>query len=81
MESAHPPSWTETVEQTVAASDTTLIRMQNLLTSSQAIIDATRLRISDSRAAIADANALMCPATHPVQSRKGFLPAEMTVAA
>ena len=81
METPRVSPWTETVGESVAASDTTLIRVEKLLTSTQTLIDATRLRIRDSRAVIADANTLRDPAAHPIQSREGFLPAEMTVAA
>jgi hypothetical protein len=81
MESARPRSFAATVEDTVARSHHLLIRIQTLLTSSQAMIDATRLRIRDSRTLIADANTLRIPAAHPVQSREGFLPAELIWAA
>jgi hypothetical protein len=75
------PDQRETFNETVAASDSTLIRLQKLLLSSQAIVDATRLRIRDSRRMISDANALRDPAAHPVQSREGFLPTELALAA
>jgi len=80
METASP-FVPETVEETLTTSDAVLVRVQRVLTSTQAIVFSTRLRIRDSRELIMDANTLRTPATHPVQSREGFLPSEMTWAA
>ena len=79
MDTRQPPP--ETIDETAAASDAVLWRLQKLLTASQAMIFATRQRVKDSRALITDVNMLRIPAGHPVQSREGFLPAEMAVAA
>ena len=70
----------ETIEESVAASDAVLTRLEKLLTATQGIVFSTRRRISDSRTIIADANTLRMPAAHPVQSREGFLPSELLVA-
>jgi hypothetical protein len=69
------------VDDRIADSNDLLIRLQKLLTSSQAMIDATRLRIRDTRVLIDDVNTLRIPAAHPVQSREGFLPTEVVFAA
>jgi hypothetical protein len=76
-----PPSPPETLDETAAASDDVLLRVQKLLTSSHTIIHATRVLIMDSRQLIADTNVTRIPAAHPLQSRQGFLPPEMVSAA
>jgi hypothetical protein len=80
METSAPPV-AETLEETAAASDAVIVRVHRVLTTTQAIVFSTRLRIRDSRELIMDANTLRTPAAHPVQSREGFFPSEMTSAA
>ena len=75
------PFVSETLEETATSSDAVIVRVQKVLTATQAIIFSTRLRIRESRELIADANTLRAPAVHPVQSRQGFLPSEMTFTA
>jgi len=79
METRPPPAH-ETLGQTVAASDAVLMRVQQVLFASQAMIDATRHVIRQSRQLITDTNALAVPVAHPVQSRQGFLPSELIFA-
>jgi len=75
------PFVSETVEETLTTSDAVLVRVQRVLTATQAIVFSTRLRIRDSRELIMDADTFKTPAAHPVQSGEGFLPSEMTWAA
>jgi hypothetical protein len=81
METRPPPFRSETFEETAAASDAVLMRVQKLLTASQVIVDASRVLIRDSRQLMADTNTLRIPAAHPLQSKQGFLPPEMSFAA